>query len=394
MRIRAWHIVVLLAVCGVAIGLWKTLRTRETSAAPTDSSAANWSPQAAAKYLDYREVWWQHWPPTQKDHGTICISCHTVVPYALAWPGLQRQLGRTEMTEPEKTMMASVEKRVANWSEMTPFYSDADDGPGKTAESRATEAVLNAVILASYDAGQGHLESITRTAFDEAWALQETTGKNAGGWKWQDFGLAPWESKESAYQGAALLAVALGNAPDHYAEDLGTREHLQLLQEYLRRQYAAQPVMSQLYVLWASAHLPGLLTDAERTNLLEKVKSLQQSDGGWVLSSLDEPTNVRGYLSYEWKLPNHNMRSDGCATGLVVLALEESGMSLQDETLKRGLQWLQHHQEKDGSWRASSLNAKRDPDSEIGRFMNDAATGYAVLALETARKGTNRVGAF
>ena len=191
-----------------------------------------------------------------------------------------------------------------------------------------------------------------------------------------------------------MLAVALGNAPDHYAEDLGTREHLQLLQEYLRRQYAAQPVMSQLYVLWASAHLPGLLTDAERTNLLEKVKSLQQSDGGWVLSSLDEPTNVRGYLSYEWKLPNHNMRSDGCATGLVVLALEESGMSLQDETLKRGLQWLQHHQEKDGSWRASSLNAKRDPDSEIGRFMNDAATGYAVLALETARKGTNRVGAF
>ena len=67
---------------------------------------------------------------------------------------------------------------------------------------------------------------------------------------------------------------------------------------------------------------------------------------------------------------------------------------MQDETLKRGLQWLQHHQEKDGSWRASSLNAKRDPDSEIGRFMNDAATGYAVLALETARKGTNRVGAF
>jgi hypothetical protein len=68
------------------------------------------------------------------------------------------------------------------------------------------------------------------------------------------------------------------------------------------------------------------------------------------------------------------------------VALEESGMSSKDMMLTRGLQWLEQHQNKDGSWRASSLNEKRDPDSDIGRFMSDAATGYAVLALETAQK--------
>ncbi len=49
--------------------------------------------------------------------------------------------------------MDSVEKRVRNWTQMAPFYSDLD-GRDKAAQSRATEAVLNAVILASYDVRQ------------------------------------------------------------------------------------------------------------------------------------------------------------------------------------------------------------------------------------------------
>jgi squalene-hopene/tetraprenyl-beta-curcumene cyclase len=47
--------------------------------------------------------------------------------------------------------------------------------------------------------------------------------------------------------------------------------------------------------------------------------------------------------------------------------------------------WLRQHQYQDGSWWAPSLNGLRQPDSELGRFMSDAATGYAVLAMEQAR---------
>jgi hypothetical protein len=50
-----------------------------------------------------------------------------------------------------------------------------------------------------------------------------------------------------------------------------------------------------------------------------------------------------------------------------------------------GRRWLETHQNhEEGSWRATSLNKTRDPKTDVGHFMTDAATGYAVLALAEA----------
>lgn len=66
-----------------------------------------------------------------------------------------------------------------------------------------------------------------------------------------------------------------------------------------------------------------------------------------------------------------------------MLALEQSGA--RGDSAKRGLAWLAQNQSADdGKWSAWSLNKKRDPSSDIGHFMNDAATGFAVLALENS----------
>jgi hypothetical protein len=64
--------------------------------------------------------------------------------------------------------------------------------------------------------------------------------------------------------------------------------------------------------------------------------------------------------------------------------MEMAGAKQHEEALRRGVEWLKRHQAKDGSWWAASLNAQRGANSDIGRFMSDAATGYAALALEDA----------
>jgi squalene-hopene/tetraprenyl-beta-curcumene cyclase len=339
-----------------------------------DAPASSWSPQSAAHYLDARETWWQAWPRAQKDHGTYCISCHTVVPYALARPALRAALSDSTLAAPEQTMLASVEKRVTEWPEMAPFYPDEKYGPGKAVESRATEAVLNAIILASYDAAQGQLRPVTRTAFANAFALQETAGPLAGAWKWQDFHLGPWESSESGYHGAALLMLSAVRLPGGFAREPALRAHLDALRGYLRSNYAAQPLLNRLCVLWASASEPHLLTRAERRDLIASLRGLQQPDGGFLLAALDPRPRV-----------DHSSAptaSDGYATALAALALEASGVSGRDPALRGSLAWLAAHQQPDGSWPAASLNKQRDPASDAAPFMTDAATAYAVLALE------------
>jgi hypothetical protein len=66
--------------------------------------------------------------------------------------------------------------------------------------------------------------------------------------------------------------------------------------------------------------------------------------------------------------------SDGYATGLIALTLEQAGISPENPQLLRALFWLARHQEKQGYWRSSSLNKKRSPSSNAGLFMSDVAT--------------------
>jgi squalene-hopene/tetraprenyl-beta-curcumene cyclase len=343
------------------------------------TAASVWSPKAAAQYLDSRETWWQGWDRAHKDHGTLCVSCHTQASYALARPALRGQSGERAPSAQEQVMLASVEKRVREWKDMQPFYSDAVYGAGKEVESRNAESVLNAIILESYDVPQGHLSERTRLAFDHAWALQSKSGPDAGAWVWQNFDYTPWESKESQYHWAALMALAVAEAPDNYGGDPKIAANLAALRGYLQSHYDAQPLVNKVVAMWAGKSFPGVMTREQMSTLIDELNRLQHDDGGWSLAELGR-----------WKRRDNTpleTRSDGYATGLVVLVLEESPLSANKKAhISRGLAWLEANQDKTtGAWPAWSLNKNRDPNSDVGKFMSDAATSYAVLALEDRR---------
>ena len=353
----------------------QTLRV-QAAAKGTPDPSADWNQQAAASYLDSREVWWQSWDRAQKDHGTLCVSCHTQASYAMARPTLRSAMDEQSPSASEQVMLASVQKRVRDWKEMQPFYSDAVYGAGKEIESRDAESVLNAVILASYDARQGHMSDTTRLAFDNAWTLQSKTGPDAGAWVWQNFDYTPWESKESQYHWAALMAVTVAKAPDHYRSDPAVAANLTTLLGYLRSHYNSQPLLNKIVAYRAATWFPDLLTGTQRNALIGLVYTLQHPDGGWSLTDLGA-----------WQRRDHTpleTRPDGYATGIITLALEENHIA--DAHVQRGLSWLIANQDKTtGAWPAWSLNKNRDPDSNVGKFMSDAATSYAVLALEARR---------
>jgi squalene-hopene/tetraprenyl-beta-curcumene cyclase len=84
--------------------------------------ADSWDQKAAASYLDQREGWWMKWPRASRDHGTFCVSCHTVMPYALSRPTLRAALGEAGPSVNERRLLEDVTKRVRLWNEVQPYY--------------------------------------------------------------------------------------------------------------------------------------------------------------------------------------------------------------------------------------------------------------------------------
>lgn len=345
---------------------------------PTTSAATLSSGKAAANYLDSRLSWWMSWSGAVRDHDTFCVSCHTAVPYAMSRPALRQALGEHSPSAVETKLLTNVTKRVRMWSELEPFYPDKTRGVPKTAESRGTEAILNAVILTGYDE-PGKLSPDAKLALDNMWALQLREGETKGSWNWLEFHNSPWEG-DSHYYGTTLAALAIGRAPASYAATPELQNGMKLMRDYLSANLGSQKLMDRVMVLWAAAKIPSLLSPAQRSAIVDEALAQQQPDGGFSLTSF-----VAG-----WKRHDDTAletRSDGYATGVVALALQDAGIKATDPRMQRALAWLDQNQDKtDGRWYAYSLNKQRDLSSDIGKFMSDAATSYAVLALHRASR--------
>ena len=145
------------------------------------------------------------------------------------------------------------------------------------------------------------------------------------------------------------------------------------LRGFLHDHFPDQNLYNRTWALWASVTLDGVVDAERRTELISQIRAKQHADGGWSLSSLGEFVRSDG--------TPQETAADGYATGLVLHVLQTAGVRKEDPNVAKGLAWLRTNQAATGEWRAASLNKKRNPDTHIGKFMTDAATAYAVLAL-------------
>jgi len=302
---------------------------------------ADWNPRLAAQYLDSRQKEWFDWP-TANAAAKPCVSCHTGMTYLLARPVLRKALGEDTPTAYETGLLASLRSRV---EKREPANS----------QGLGVESIMAARFLATTD------------AFDRLWALQLHEGSAKGAWNWFSLELDPWETPESRFYGAALAAMAVPS------KDHGRPEAQELI-AYLTRERAQQPLHHRLMLLWASTRFPEVLPAAERIVIVEDAFQKQQADGSWTMGAL-------GPFEAHPNAP-HSEGSNAYATAFAAYVLQQTATVASNTKLARTLAWLRTHQNPEcGCWQAVSMNKQFEPGSMQSKFMTDAATSFAVLAL-------------
>jgi hypothetical protein len=275
----------------------------------------------AVEYLDARQQAWGEFKPAQSASGT-CISCHTGFGYLLVHKG-------------DHPLRSALQKRLA-------------EGDARKGVMPSVESVLAAALMPS-DA-----------ALERMWKFQIREGEHKGAWNWFALKLDPWETEDSKYFGAALAAVAASTSKS-------PADQLAELRSYLERKRAGQPLHNRVVLLWTQK---GFLAKQERKELEKALLDAQAKDGSWTLASLGP-----------WAKPPQG-EGDAYATALAAYTMKRAGLS-KHKSFRKAAEWLASHQDaSSGSWKATSMNKTYPSGSMMEGFMNDAATAYAVAALQ------------
>jgi squalene-hopene/tetraprenyl-beta-curcumene cyclase len=245
--------------------------------------------------------------------------------------------------------------------------------PRETPPLQVSETVLTAAVLAQHDAATPRkLLPLTRKALDRIWDLQ----RDDGGWNWVKKNTPPSEIDD--HFGVTMAAIAVGTAPDRYADTPQARKGLDGIRHYLR-EHPPATMHQRGMLLLAAGCVEGLLAGEQLTQSVADLFALQRPDGGWAMASLGDWKRVDG-------APLDRTVSDGYGTGFAVYVLRRGGrIAADDPRLHKGLLWLETHQRVSGCWFTRSPYKNDELSTYTG-------TAYAVLALDACGKTGGREG--
>ena len=173
--------------------------------------------------------------------------------------------------------------------------------------------------------------------------------------------------------------MAAATAPGWLQSKTGVRlkDQIATANAYLRDTPAPHDY-GKVLKLWAATRVPDIAPEAERKELIERIWSLQQDDGGWSLRSFAEPEqwgkgNRAAKLRAEPEFKNPP--SDGHMTGLATLVLRDGAVPADDPRIQKAVAWIKSNQRESGRWWTRSLN------NDKFHFITYSGTAYPLLAL-------------
>ena len=198
------------------------------------------------------------------------------------------------------------------------------------------------------------------------WTLQ----REDGGFDWLKCDWPPMEIDDD--YGIAIAAMAVGAAPDNYADTETAKRGMAKLEKYLR--INPPPTLHHHAMLvWAESYGAELLTDEQRRRTIRQLRALQKDDGGWSAATLAD-----------WKRADDSDQdvenSDAYGTAFVVFVLQRSGVPASDTTIERGIEWLKSNQRQSGRWFSRSLY------QDSTHYLSHAASAMAVMAIQSSQQ--------
>ncbi|MCA9105791.1 MAG: terpene cyclase/mutase family protein [Planctomycetales bacterium] len=298
--------------------------------------ADEFSLPSAVRFLEHSSLAWTR--------DRQCFTCHTNFLFLMASP------------EHEPDNAAHLEIRQALESMVTERWPIS--GPRWDAE-----VVMAAATLAINDRRTtGQLHETTRVALERMWSVQRADGSI----DWLKCGWPPMESDDDF--GVAMMALAVGAAPEEYQRSEATIAGLQRIRDYLDT-HPAPTLHHGAMLLWADSYLDDdLLTPQERSQTIAALIELQKTDGGWSAATLGDWTRADGG-------EQDTTHSDAYGTAFVTFVLQRCDSEAHEEPIERGLDWLRTNQRASGRWFARSLNR------DNAHYLSHAASAFAVLAL-------------
>ncbi len=304
--------------------------------------ADSFSALQAAKYLDRSALNWQK--------TKSCATCHTNLFYMAARPALS-----SVFPDSGEVRGMYEDYRRVRWASKLPSeahgYWPIVVGTGLTLNDLQTS---------------GRHSAVAREVLDIMLTLQRADG----GWNWPDCNYAPMEIDD--HYGVTLATLAIGIAPDGYAETAQARAGLENVREYFENN-PPKSLHHRAMLAWCSVRVAGIITPEQRQTTLNELLELQLEDGGWSTS---------GFLT-DWHGLERNdgeafetKTSDGYGTGFAIVVSRELGLAADDPRLKRGIDWLQKHQRVSGKW------FTRSPVNDAGNLISNAGSAFAILALQ------------